>query len=69
MSEYFIYPRILESNISEHFLPEPALSITTKAIPQHRELHVLLLTLRVRVLIRPLLNHNIEDAGDGAYGL
>ena len=43
---------------------------TTKARPQHRELHALLFTISVWVLLRPLLTIFItEDAGDGAYGL
>ena len=42
---------------------------TTKTRPQHRELHALLFTISVWVLLRPLLTiFNTGDAGDGAYG-
>ena len=48
----------------------PHNNCTTKARPQHRELHALLFTISVWVLLRPLLTiFNTEDAGDGAYGL
>ena len=48
--------------------PTSTLSITTKARPQHWELHALLFTTIVWFLLRIPTNHNIEGAGDGAYG-
>ena len=53
------------ANISEHF-PTPTLTLTTKVRPQHRELHALLFAMGY---FTSPANYNIEDAGDGAYGL
>ena len=50
------------ANISEHF--------TTKAIPQHRELHALLFTISVWVLLRPLLTFltlKMQETGPTVY--
>ena len=58
VSEYFIYPRILEKLYRSQCLrafPTPTLIVTTKARLQHRKLHELLFTTSVWVLLRPLL--------------
>ena len=53
------------ANISEHFPPQPQCNNkATKARPQHPTLY----DKRVGFFTSPA-NHNIEDAGDGAYGL
>ena len=49
--------------------PTPTLSITTKARPQHQELHAVLFTISVWVLLRPLLTitSQLQETGPTVY--
>ena len=72
-SEYFIYPRILErrvivANISEHFPPQPLVQHNKGQSTTPRSSCPTPYDKQAGSFTSPA-NHNIEDAGDRAYGL
>ena len=60
--KFLLYSYVV-ANISEHFPPQPTL------VPQHRELHALLFTISVWVLLRPLLTitSKMQETGPTVY--
>ena len=56
---------IAHRDLNLRTFPTTTLSVTTKARPQHRELHALLFSISEWVLLRPLLTITLKIQGTG----